>query len=128
MVEQGRHADSTSELIPDLRALAELQPRAQALASGRRGVEIPVVRGASQAAGHEEPLGEREQRAPGTAAPGDPDIAIVGLACGIDRDAEMRARCPEHPEEGWRGEQDLEVEVSTGFAGTAEAKHADIVG
>src|SRR5207245_6826119 len=49
MVVQGRHADPACELIPHLDTLAEQEPGAQALAPRRRGVERPIVRGATQA-------------------------------------------------------------------------------
>src|SRR5205823_1827168 len=83
-------------LIPDLHALPEQQPRAQALALRRRGIEIPVVDTAPEAAGDKERVGEREQWPPGTPAPGESDIAIVGRTRRVDREPQVRTWRPQH--------------------------------
>src|SRR5262249_36189176 len=70
MVQHDRQTHPPGELIPALHTLPEQQPGAEDLALRGRSVEMPIVAPPAQAASDEEPLGQREQRAPGTTAPG----------------------------------------------------------
>src|SRR6266852_6921159 len=98
MVERDGHAYHRGELIAGLHAVTELKPGAQALTLRGRTVEVPIMDRPAQTAGHEEPIGEREQRMPGTATPRQPQIAIVGRTSGIDRHAQMGTRRPQRLE------------------------------
>src|SRR6266540_3022511 len=110
MVKHDRQTQPPGELIPGLNTLPKQQPGAEELAIWGRSVAMPIVDTPTQAASDEEPLGQREQRPPGTAAPGQPDIPIVGRTRRVDRETNVQAWCPEDAEEGRRGEQDLDVE------------------
>jgi len=76
---------------------------------------MSIMEATAQAPGDEEYIRKREQITPRTAAPGEPEIAIIRLARSVDRDTEMRTRLPKHVEESRRGEQDLHIDISAGF-------------
>src|SRR3954454_8191005 len=58
-------------------------------------------------------------------APGQPKIAVAGLAGGIDIGADVRARRADQGQKIWRREKQLEVDVSPGL--DVVAKKPDVV-
>src|SRR5215510_6112927 len=126
MVQHDRQTHRAGQLIPGLHTLPEQQPGTQAFALRERRVEMAIVDAPAEAASDEEPFRQREQRVPGTTAPGQPDIRIVCRTHRVERETQVRPGCSEDAQQGRRGEQDLDVEIGAGF--DMVAQEMDIMG
>src|SRR5438552_19008028 len=80
---------------------------------------------AAEAAIGEQTVARLEQVLQQHDAPGQPEIAVAGLAGGVDVGADMRPWRADDVEDGRRGEQQLDIDVGAGLDVMAEK--ADIV-
>src|SRR5882724_952639 len=99
MVDKGRHAHRRRRLIAELEASAEQRRRAELLAARRGAVGVPVLDGAAEAAVGEDAVTPPEEALDQGDAPGQSEIARIGVAIGIDRAADMRPRRADGTEE-----------------------------
>src|SRR5947207_5478585 len=92
VIEQRRHIDPRRQLVAELGAFPEQDARAQQFAVERARVDVAVMDRATEAAIDEDTVARAEQALDQHDPPGQPEIAIAGLAGGIDIGPEMRPR------------------------------------
>src|SRR4051794_14234499 len=111
MVENRRDADHRGDLIAEFETLAEQDARAQLFAVRWGTVQIPVMECAAEAAIGEDAVAVTEQVLDQHDPPGQPEIAVAGIAAGVDVAADMRARRSDIAKQVGRIEQQLDIDV-----------------
>src|SRR6266571_2550174 len=98
MAEDRRDVEPRVDLVAELGALAEQDAGAQPLLARRRGVDMAVMDRAAEAAVGKDPVAGAEQALDQHDPPGQAEIAVAGMAAGVDVGADMRPRRDDDPQ------------------------------